>query len=82
MQDEPPPTFLQGGAAELQGEVDAMLAAVYSDDPDAYAEHDIKFHRIILEASQNRVLRRVWDEIWLLEFPHARRDTQGLEGPI
>ena len=47
-------TFLQGGAAELQGEVDAMLAAVHSDDPDAYAEHDIKFHRIILEASQNR----------------------------
>ena len=56
-------TFLEGGAAELQGEVDAMLAAVHSDDPDAYAEHDIKFHRIILEASQNRVLRRVWDNL-------------------
>jgi serine phosphatase RsbU (regulator of sigma subunit) len=55
-------TFLEGGA-ELQGEVDAMLAAVHSDDPDAYAEHDIKFHRIILEASQNRVLRRVWDNL-------------------
>ena len=56
-------TFLEGGAAELQGEVDAMLAAVHSDDPDAYAEHDIKFHRIILEASQNRVIRRVWDNL-------------------
>ena len=72
-------TFLQGGAAELQGEVDAMLAAVHSDDPDAYAEHDIKFHRIILEASQNRVLRRVWDNLAIelrmrAAIPKASRD--------
>jgi Stage II sporulation protein E (SpoIIE) len=39
--------------SSLQGEVDAMLAAVRSDDLDAYAEHDIQFHRIILEASQS-----------------------------
>ena len=55
--------FLEGNTGELQGEVDAMLAAVCSDDLDAYAEHDIKFHRIILEASQNGVLRRVWDNL-------------------
>ena len=55
--------FLEGNTGELQGEVDAMLAAVRSDDLDAYAEHDIKFHRIILEASQNGVLRRVWDTL-------------------
>ena len=55
--------FLEGNTAELQGEVDAMLAAVRSDDLDAYAEHDIKFHRIILEASHNGVLRRVWDTL-------------------
>ncbi|MGC2766789.1 MAG: hypothetical protein WB607_14880, partial [Candidatus Acidiferrum sp.] len=29
--------FLEGNTAELQGEVDAMLAAVRSDDLDAYA---------------------------------------------
>jgi len=55
--------FLEGNTGELQGEVDAMLAAVRSDDLDAYAEHDIKFHRIILEASQNGFLRRVWDTL-------------------
>ena len=55
--------FLEGNTADLHGEVDAMLAAVRNDDLDAYAEHDIKFHRIILEASQNGVLRRVWDTL-------------------
>jgi serine phosphatase RsbU (regulator of sigma subunit) len=55
--------FLEGNTADLQGEVDAMLAAVRGDDLDAYAEHDIRFHRIILEASQNGVLRRVWDTL-------------------
>ena len=55
--------FLEGNTAELQGEVDGMIAAVHNDDLDAYADHDVKFHRIILEASQNRVLRRVWDTL-------------------
>jgi len=51
--------FLESNTGDLQGEVDAMLSAARRDDLDAYAEHDIKFHRIILEASQNGVLRRV-----------------------
>jgi serine phosphatase RsbU (regulator of sigma subunit) len=55
--------FLESNTGDLQGEVDAMLAAIRSDDPDAYAEHDVKFHRIILEASHNGVLRRVWDTL-------------------
>ena len=53
--------FLEGNTAALQGEVDGMLAAARSEDLEAYAEHDINFHRIIQEASQNGVLRRVWD---------------------
>jgi serine phosphatase RsbU (regulator of sigma subunit)/DNA-binding GntR family transcriptional regulator len=55
--------FLESNTGDLQGEVDAMLAAVRSEDLDAYAEHDVKFHRIILDASQNGVLRRVWDTL-------------------
>jgi DNA-binding GntR family transcriptional regulator len=55
--------FLEGNTGELQWEVDAMVAAVRGDDLDAYAEHDIKFHRMILEASHNGVLRRVWDTL-------------------
>ena len=55
--------FLEGNTAAIQGEVDGMLAAARSEDLEAYAEHDINFHRIILEASQNGVLRRVWDTL-------------------
>jgi serine phosphatase RsbU (regulator of sigma subunit) len=55
--------FLEGNTDDLQGEVEAMRAAVRNDDLDAYAEHDVKFHRIILEASQNGVLRRIWDTL-------------------
>jgi serine phosphatase RsbU (regulator of sigma subunit) len=71
--------FLEGNTAVLQGEVDAMVAAVRSDDLDAYAEHDIKFHRIILEASHNGVLRRIWDTLALdlrmrAAIPRVTRD--------
>lgn len=55
--------FLEGNTADLQEEADAMLAAVRNDDLDAYAEHDVKFHRIILEASQNGILCRIWDTL-------------------
>src|ERR1700751_1571923 len=72
--------FLEGNTAVLQGEVDAMLAAVRSDDLDAYAEHDIKFHRVILEASHNGVLRRVWDTLAIdlrmrAAIPRVTRDV-------
>ena len=35
--------FLEGDTADLQRELDAMLAAVRSDDLDAYAEHESSF---------------------------------------
>jgi serine phosphatase RsbU (regulator of sigma subunit) len=71
--------FLEGNTGDLQAEVDAMLAAVRSDDLDAYAEHDIKFHRIILEATQNGLLRRVWDTLTIdflmrTAIPRVTRD--------
>jgi DNA-binding GntR family transcriptional regulator len=40
-----------------------MRAAVRDGNLDAYAEHDVKFHRSILEASPNEVLLRVWDTL-------------------
>ncbi|HET6931563.1 MAG TPA: SpoIIE family protein phosphatase [Candidatus Acidoferrum sp.] len=63
--------FLEGNTVALQGEVDGMLAAARSGDLEAYAEHDINFHRIILEASQNGVLRRVWDTLAIDLRMHA-----------
>jgi serine phosphatase RsbU (regulator of sigma subunit) len=82
--------FLESNTADLHGEVDAMLAAIRRDDLDAYAEHDIKFHRIILEASQNGVLRRVWDTLAIdlrmrAAIPRVTRDlldSAGSHRPI
>ena len=54
---------LKGNTGELQRELNAMRAAVRALDLDSFVEHDVKFHRIILKASQNEVLLRVWDTL-------------------
>ena len=40
-----------------------MLAAARSGDIEAYAQHDIPFHRLIVEAAHNAFLLRAWDEL-------------------
>ena len=54
---------LKGNAAALRSELNAMRAAARAGDSDAFAEHDVKFHRAILKASQNEALSRVWDTL-------------------
>jgi len=54
---------LKGRTAELQREQEIMRAAVRERDLDAYAEHDVIFHRTILGTSGNDVLLRVWDSL-------------------
>ena len=54
---------LKGNTTALQREVDAMRAAFDRLDLDSFVGHDIAFHRNILEASQNKVLLRVWDSL-------------------
>jgi len=54
---------LKNRTGELQKELQGMRAAVAAADLEAYAEHDVKFHRSVLEASQNGVLLRVWDTL-------------------
>ena len=54
---------LKGKIAELQREQEIMRAAVRNLDLDAYAEHDVIFHRTILETSGNDVLLRVWESL-------------------
>jgi serine phosphatase RsbU (regulator of sigma subunit)/DNA-binding GntR family transcriptional regulator len=55
---------LKGGATGvLLQELKGMRAALDSGDLDACIEHDINFHRHILEASQNDLLLRVWDSL-------------------
>lgn len=54
---------LKGKTAELRREQEIMRAAVRRRDLDAYAEHDVIFHRTILGTSGNDVLLRVWDSL-------------------
>jgi serine phosphatase RsbU (regulator of sigma subunit) len=54
---------LKDNTAELEKELDGMRSAVTAGDLDAYAEHDVNFHRCILKASGNAILQRVWDTL-------------------
>ena len=51
---------LKGNTNRLQQELDAMRAAVKHGNLDSYAEDAANFHRMIVNASQNEVLIRVW----------------------
>jgi serine phosphatase RsbU (regulator of sigma subunit) len=54
---------LKGNTAALQRELDAMRLAFRRLDLDSFVEHDVTFHRSILQASQNEILLRVWDSL-------------------
>jgi DNA-binding GntR family transcriptional regulator/AraC-like DNA-binding protein len=56
-------TVLKGYTAELQNQMAAMRAAVADGNLDAFAEHDVEFHRDIIKAAQNDVLLRAWDTL-------------------
>jgi serine phosphatase RsbU (regulator of sigma subunit) len=54
---------LKGNTAILREELDAMRSAFRRLDLDAFVEHDVAFHRIILQASRNEILLRMWDSL-------------------
>ncbi len=56
---------LKGRVGALRAELEAMRCAAAIQDLDAYAEHNMTFHRAIVEASGNPVLVRVWDSLML-----------------
>jgi serine phosphatase RsbU (regulator of sigma subunit) len=56
---------LGGNVTSLLVELGGMRAALHDRNLDACIEHDINFHRSILEASQNDFLLRVWDSLAL-----------------
>ena len=55
--------FLQHQSAELEKELEEIRAAALAGDRDGYARHDLAFHRLIVEASRNQILLRVWDSL-------------------
>ena len=56
---------LKQNRAALDAELAAIRAAAAAGDPEAYAQHNMNFHRLIVEASDNAVLLRVWDSLML-----------------
>ena len=56
---------LEGNVAALMEELGGMRAAIRVGNLDACVEHDINFHRKILQASHNDFLLRVWDSLAL-----------------
>jgi DNA-binding GntR family transcriptional regulator len=48
---------LDGEVADLEAEIEAMRNAA---DLHEQVEHDVQFHRLIVEASRNRTLAEVW----------------------
>ena len=54
---------LKGNTATLREELDAMRSAFRRLDLDSFVEHDVAFHRIILQASRNEILLRMWDSL-------------------
>jgi DNA-binding GntR family transcriptional regulator len=58
------------GARRFKGKVEplrkrylAMLGAARAGDIEAYVQHDLPFHRLIVEAAQNAFLLRAWESL-------------------
>jgi len=51
---------LAGNVEGLRAELDGMRRAARSGDIHAFVEHDVAFHRIIVEASGNGTLEELW----------------------
>jgi DNA-binding GntR family transcriptional regulator len=52
-----------GDVSALEAECEAMRDAVRRGDTNALAQHDIAFHRLIVEAAGNSVLEQCWKSL-------------------
>jgi DNA-binding GntR family transcriptional regulator len=54
---------LAGDVLALEDELEAMRAAADDGDVHRLVEHDVAFHRLIVEAGSNRILLDVWTSL-------------------
>jgi DNA-binding GntR family transcriptional regulator len=54
---------LKGRVEHLEELAETIRAAAEAGDAEAYAIHDLAFHRAILEASGNTILMRTWESL-------------------
>ncbi len=53
----------KNNVGELRKAATAVQTAAKRKDPRAYGTHDVKFHRMIVEATGNRALLRSWETL-------------------
>jgi DNA-binding GntR family transcriptional regulator len=58
--------------------IEGMRAAVAAGDVSGQVEHDVRFHRLIVEAAGNRTLLEVWDSLGI----HGRTAVTFLKGTL
>jgi DNA-binding GntR family transcriptional regulator len=63
----------------LQAEVDLMADAAVRNDVHAAVEHSERFHRLILEASENKLLYTMWDSLSITDHTALTMVTLSLD---
>jgi len=77
------PRISEGNLGALDGHLNGMRTAARRGDAQAHVEADVAFHRVIVEASCSRLLKRFWDGMQLhattfLTLAVTRRDLHEL----
>ena len=70
---------LRHDVSALQAEIDGMAAAADRNDVHAAVEHSERFHRLIVEASDNRLLYNVWDSLSITDHTALTMVTLSLD---
>jgi DNA-binding GntR family transcriptional regulator len=56
-------SHFRGAVGPLQKAANAILTAAQKNDVTAYTQHDMQFHRLIVQGASNRVLLRTWNSL-------------------
>lgn len=56
---------LKGNVARITEESKMFMKAAKQKDVQKYSQHDIEFHRLIMEASGNQLLMSIWESVVL-----------------
>jgi len=70
---------LSADVSALQAEVDRMADAATRNDVPAAVEHSERFHRLIVEASGNRLLYTMWDSLSITDHSALTMVTLSLD---
>jgi DNA-binding GntR family transcriptional regulator len=73
-------TRLDGDVDALEAELDAMHRAADENDLHAQVEHDVTFHRLIVEASGNAILLETWLSLGIRPRTIVTALRTGLDG--